>query len=59
MIGKYKKKGFDLYKKKAKNNKKHFKNVTEGTKDTLNKMVNSDDPLSALGIGINAYHNYM
>ena len=39
--------------------KKLVKNVSAGTKDTLNKITNSDDPLSALGIGINAYHNYM
>lgn len=33
--------------------------ISHQTKDTLDKITNSDDPLSALGIGINSYHNYM
>ena len=33
--------------------------ISSQTKDTINKIANSDDPLSALGIGINSYHNYI
>lgn len=38
---------------------KMSRGISHQTKDTLNKITNSDDPLSALGIGINSYHNYM
>ena len=58
-IKKFNKKGIDIIKKDYANKKKLMSGVAHGTEDIANKITNSDDPMSELGIGISSYHNLL
>ena len=62
MLGKFKRfknKGIKIIKKGNAFNKKLASGVAHGTEGVADKIINSDDPMSELGIGISSYHNLL